>query len=177
MGRRNAVPQFLFCEQGFDVGTDVFYLFGRLVAFDHLPFLVDEELGEVPFDFGRLLVIGISLGKHLVENGGKFMTFIPTGKSFLFFEEFIERGGMFAVYFNLLKSWEIRPLGELAEFVNCLVGTRCLLTELVAGEIKNFEALGVVFLISVFQLGIGGGESTFGCCVNNEEHFVGILLE
>ena len=62
---------------------NVLNLLSRFEAGHHLTFFVDEELREVPLDVGLLLVVGIGLGEHLVEDGGYGVSLVPTSKAFL----------------------------------------------------------------------------------------------
>ena len=55
------VESLLFCEESFNVSADILYFLRWLVALDNLSFLVDEKLGEVPFDVGRILVVWVCL--------------------------------------------------------------------------------------------------------------------
>ena len=71
------------------------------------------------------------------------MGLIPTGEAFLLLEEFIEGLGVVAVDLNLLELREIGAIVELAELMDAFVGAGRLLSELVAGEVEDFEALRV----------------------------------
>ena len=58
-----------------------------------------------------------------------------------------------------------------------LVGAWCLRSKLIAGEIQDLKALCVVFLIELLQFFILRCESAFSGGIDNEKHFVGILLQ
>ena len=156
---------------------DVGDLFCGLETGDHLTFLVDEEFGEVPLDVRLLLVVGISLGKHVVEDVGDGVLHIPAGKAFLLLQELIERVCIVAVDLDLLETGELCAEVQFAELVNALICARCLLSELVAGEIENLESLGVILLVELLQFIVLRGESAFGCCVDNQQHLVGVLFQ
>ena len=145
------MKQSLGVEELLDVLGDVGYLFGRLIALDDLPLLVDEELGEVPLDVGALLVVGVSLREHLVEDGVDRVGLIPTGEAFLLFKEFIERGSVIAIDFYLFELRKLSAVGELTEVMDTLVGAGSLLAKLVAWEVKDLEALSVVCLVEIFR--------------------------
>ena len=76
---------------------------------------------------------------------------IPSGKAALLLEELEEGLGIVAVDLHLLEARELRAVGQLAEVVDALVRTRGLLAKLVAGEIEDFKALGVIFLSRRFS--------------------------
>ena len=61
--------------------------------------------------------------------------------------------------------------------MNAFICTRGLLTKLVARKIKYFETLRMIGLIKFLQFLILRGETTLCGGVNDEQHFVGILLE
>ena len=50
-----------------------------------------------------------------------------------------------------------------------IVVARCLMTELVAGKVQNFQALVVVFLIKLFKSFVLGGESAASRRVDDEQ--------
>ena len=128
-------------QQLFNLSCDVFKLLRGLETGYHLSALVDEELREVPLDVGTLLVVGVGLRQHVVEDVCDGVLHVPTGKALLLLEELEERVGIVAVHLHLLEAGEVGAEGELAEFVDALVGAGCLLTELVAGEVENGESL------------------------------------
>ena len=136
-------------EKSLDIFGNVLDLLRWLVTLDDLPFLVDEELGEVPLDVRLLLIVGISLGEHLVKDGIDRMSLIPTGEAFLLLEELIERVGIVAVDLYLLELRKLRAIGELAKLMDALVCARCLLAKLVAGEVEDLKALSMVTLVEL----------------------------
>ena len=139
--------------------------------------LVDEELSEIPLDVGLAFVVGICLGEHLVENRIDGMRLIPTGKTFLLFEEFIERVGIVAIDLQFLELRELGAIGELAELVDALVGTGSLLTKLIAGKIEYLKALGMILLVELLQFLILRSKTAFGCRIHNEQNLIGLLLQ
>ena len=165
------------CEQFLYFRSDVLYLLGRFKAWDDHAALVGEELGEVPFDVSLLLIVGILFAEHVVEDVGDGVFHIPSGKSFLLLQELVERVGIGAVYLEFLESGELRAVSGLAEVVDGLVGSGSLLSELVTGKIKNLKSLAMIFLVEFFQFFVLWCETTFRGCVDDEEHFVGILLQ
>ena len=152
-------------------------LLSRLEACHYLTLLVDQELGEVPLDLSTLLIIGVCLGQHLVENRIERMGLIPAGKALLALEELIQRIGIVAIHLQLLEAGEIGAIIELAELMDRLVCAGSLLAKLIAREIQDLKALCVICLIKFLQLCIGGSETAFRCSVDNEQHLVGILLQ
>ncbi len=105
------------------------------------------------------------------------MRLVPTGKSFLLFQKFIQGLGILSVHLNLLELRKLSAIVQLAETVYALVGARSLLAELVAREVQNLETLRMIFLVKLLQLGVGGSEAALCGGVNYQQHFVGILLE
>ena len=161
----------------FDSLSDDIEACGRLEAGYNLTLLVNEELGEVPLDIGTLLVVRISLAQHLVENRVERVALVPTSKALTFFQKFEERGSIVSVYLDLLVALELCAVCKLAELMNAFICTRGLLTKLVARKIKYFETLRMIGLIKFLQFLILRGETTLCSGVNDEQHFVGILLE
>ena len=123
--------------------------------------LVDEELGEVPLDIALLLVVRVGLAEHLVEDWGEGMALVPAGKTALLLQETEERVGIVAVDLDLPETGEVGTVGEFAEIVDRLIGTGGLLAKLVAGEIEDFKALGVIFLIEGFEFLILRSKATW----------------
>ena len=143
----------------------------------HLSLLVDEELGEVPLDGGFLLIVGILFRQHLFENRRKLMIHVPSGEAFLLLQELEEGVGIVAVYLDFLEAWELSAEVQFTELVDALVGTRGLLSELVAWEVEDLEALSMVLLVERLQLIILRGESTLGCCIDKQKHLIGVLFQ
>ena len=161
----------------FNLCCDIVDVLRRLEAGHHLTLLVDKELGEVPLDVGFLLVVGICLREHVVEDGGNLMAHIPTSKTFLLLQELVEGIGIITVYLDLLEAGELCAEVQLTELMDALVSAGSLLSELVAGEVENLEALAVILLIEFLQLVVLWGESTLGCCIDNQQHLVGVFLQ
>ncbi len=150
---------------------------GRLEAGNHLSFLVNQELSEIPLDVGLLTVVGVSFLQHVVKNMSNGVRHIPSVETFLLLQELEERVGIVTVHLDLLEAGEFCAEVQLAELVDAFVGTGSLLSELVAGEIENLEALAVIVLVKSLQLVVLGCETALGSRVDNQQHFVGILLE
>ena len=72
-----------------------------------------------------------------------------------------------SIHINFVELRELDVKVGCAELVNLLNGARGLLSELVAGEIQNFEAVLCVLFIESLQLLVLWRESTSGGCVNN----------
>ena len=151
------------------------YLLCRLVAFHHLAFLVDEELGEVPLDVGFLLIVRVGLRKHLLQDGIDGMRLVPAGEAFLLLEELIEGRGIVAVDLYLLELWELRAIGELAKLMDAIIRAWGLLGKLVAREVENLKALGMILLVKFLKLFILWRESAFSGGVDDKQHFISIL--
>ena len=75
------------------------------------------------------------------------MTVVPSGKTLLFAEELVERVGIRTIDLYLLEAWKLRSIGGLAELMNGLIRTRCLLSKLIAGEIENLKSLCMIGLV------------------------------
>ena len=150
---------------------------GRLEASHNLSLLVDEELGEVPLDVWAFLVVRVSLAEHLVEHRVERMALVPAGEALAFLQELEERSGVVAVYLDLLVALELSAVCELAELMDAFISAWSLLSKLVAWEIQNLEALGVIFLVELFELLVLRSEATLGGGVDDEQYFVSILFE
>jgi len=164
-------------EQLLDLLGDVLNLLCRLKTCNDLAFLVDEELGEVPFDVSLLFVVGIGLRQHVVKDGGNGMIHIPAGKAFLLLQELVQWVGILAVHLDLLETGELRAEVQFTELMNALVGAGSLLAELVAGEIENLETLTVILLVECFQLVVLRGKTALGSRVDYQQYFVSILFQ
>ena len=105
------------------------------------------------------------------------MTHVKASKPFLFFQIFIKRLGIFAIYFYLLEAREFCTIVQLAKFMDALIGSWGLLTKLIARKIKNFEAFGMIFLIYFLQFFVLRRKSAFGSCIYNEEYFVSVFFQ
>ena len=75
-----------------------------------------------------------------------------------------------AVHINLVELWEVDVEVGCAELVDLLNGARSLLSELVAREVKNLEALTVILLVEWFQVFVLRCEPASGGCVDNQQH-------
>ena len=105
------------------------------------------------------------------------MSLVPTLESLLLCE-ILEQGiGIRTIHFHLLESWKLRTVIHLAELMDRLVGARSLLSKLVAGEIKDFKSLTMIFFVEFLQFLILWCKSTFYGCVDDEQHLRCILLK
>ena len=164
-------------QQFFNLLFDVGDLLGGFKAGNHLTFLVDEEFGEVPLDVGLLLIVRVCLREHIVEDVGDGVLHIPAGKTLLLLQELVEGVGIVAVDLDLLEARELRAEVKLTELMDALVCARGLLAELVAGEVENLKALGVILLVELLQLVVLRRKSALCCCIDNQQHFIGVLLQ
>ena len=96
------------------------------------------------------------------------MGYVPAGKALLLLQELEEGVCIVAIHLDLLEAGELSAEVELAELMDALVGTWGLLTDLVAGEVENLKALGVIFLIKLLQFVVLRGEAALCGCVDNE---------
>ena len=95
------------------------------------------------------------------------MALIPAGKAFLFLEELKQRFGIFAVHLDLLEARERCVVVQFTELMNAFIGAWSLLSELVTGEIKHFEALSMIGFVELFQLFILRGEATLRSSIHD----------
>ena len=102
---------------------------------------------------------------------------IPAGEAFLLLQELVQGICILAVDLDLLEAGELGAEVHLAELMDAFIGARSLLSELVAGEVENLETLAVVLLVKGLQLVVLWGEAALGGCVDNQQHFVGILFQ
>ena len=79
---------------------------------------------------------------------------VPAGEALLLLEEEKEGIGIVAIDLDLLEAGELGTEIQLAELMDALVCARGLLSELVAGEVENLEALGMVLLVEFAVLTI-----------------------
>ena len=105
------------------------------------------------------------------------MAHVPACKALLTLQKLVERVGILSVHFYLLKARELRAIGQLTEFMDRLIGTRCLLAKLITGEVEHFKPLGVVLLVEFLQLLILRSKAAFSGCIDYEQHFVGIFFQ
>ena len=169
-----------------DVGFHIGHLVGGLIAFQHSSVARDEELGEVPFDVGLLVVFGILPAQHAVHHLAALVVEVESRESLLRLQEGVERVLVGSVHLDFVELWELDVKVGGAEFVNLLDASGGLCAELVAGEVENLEALGAIFLVERLQFLVLGCEAATGGGVDNEQHlalvvgqrdvFAGIVL-
>ena len=143
-------------QQLLDLCCNVLNLFCGLETGDDLSLFVDEELGEVPLDVWLLLVVGVCLSQHIVEDVSDGVLHIPSCKTFLILQELIERIGIIAINLDFLKTGELRTEVQLTELMDTVIGARSLLSELVTGKVENLEALSMIFLVKLLIRRIAG---------------------
>lgn len=105
-------------KQFLNLCGDVCYRLCRLKAGYHLSALVGEEFCEVPLDVRAVLVVGVGLGEHLVEDRVDGVALIPACEAFLFLQELEQGIGVRAVYLNFLETGKLGAVGKLAEAVD-----------------------------------------------------------
>ncbi len=118
-----------------------------LVALQDLAVATDKELGEVPFDVRLLVVLGIALAQHLVHKFARLVVQVEALKALLLLQVGKERRLSGAVHIDLVKLRELNVVGCRAELMNLFNRARSLLAKLVAGEVENFQTLGVILLV------------------------------
>src|SRR6516225_3526130 len=117
----------LFFQLALDVRGDLLRRSRRREAPDDSSLLVYQELGEIPLD-------------GVAEE--------PT---FFALQPLVQRVGAAAVHFDLRKQRKSDAVVQIAERLDFFVGARLLMSELVAGKAKNFEALIVVLRVELLQ--------------------------
>ena len=118
---------------GLFVGLNVVHLVRGLVALDDTAVARNEELGEVPFDVGILVVVGVFLAKHVVQQLAQAFVEIEAAETFLCLQIGIEGVFVRTVHLNFVELWELDVEVSRAELVDFLNGAGCLFAELVAG--------------------------------------------
>ena len=105
------------------------------------------------------------------------MRLIPSGESSLLLQELVQWVCILSVHFDLLKAWEFSTEIQFTELMNRFISARGLLSELVAGEIKDLKSLRMVLLIELFQFLILWCEPTLRSSVYDEKDLVCILFQ
>ena len=82
-----------------------------------------------------------------------------------------------AIHLDLVELWKLDAEVGSAELLDFLNGARGLLAKLVAGEIKNLQAFGLVLLVQLFELFVLRGESATGSSVYNQQHLAFVLRQ
>ena len=159
------------------IDVDIGHLVGGLVTLYHTTIATNEEFGEVPLNVGILIVVGIALTQHVVEQLAQIVVEVETAEWFLRLEIGVK--GMLAcsVYLDLIELWELNAEVGRAELLDFLNGARGLLAKLVAGEVENLQALGLVLLVQLFELFVLRGESATGGGVYNQQHLAFVLCQ
>ena len=81
------------------------------------------------------------------------------------------------IHLDLVKLRELDVEVGRAELVNFLNRARSLLSELVAGEVKNLQPLDAVLLIQGLQFLVLGRESAAGGGVHDKQHLTLVVRE
>ena len=78
---------------------------------------------------------------------GDGMLHVPAGKPFLLLEEQEKRRCIGTVHLHFLEPGEFGAEIQFAEFMDGVVGSGCLLAELVTGKVQDDQTPGVVLLV------------------------------
>ena len=152
------------------ISFDIGHLVGRLIAFQHLAVARNEELGEIPLDARLRSIVGILPLEHPVHAFAQVIVEVETAKRSLRLQVSIERSLVLAIDIDFVELRELDSEVGGAELMDFGDGAGCLLTELVAGEVEDFETLVTVFLVERLQFLVLWGETTAGGGVDNEQH-------
>ena len=155
-------------QQFFDSLVDVLDLFCRFEACYNLTLLVDKELSEVPLDIGLLLVVGVGLREHVIQDMGNRVFHIPSSKTFLFCQELVEWFRIVTIDFDFFETGKLCAEVQLAELVYRLVSARSLLSKLVAREVEDFETLAVILLVEFLQFIVLRRKTALGGGIDNQ---------
>ena len=125
----------------------------RFKAGDDVTFAINEELGEVPADVIVALVVLVELLHcHDYEAHEWMLAVEALDLAGMLLEVGIEGQLVRSVHFNLAEAGELGIITECAELLDLLIGTLCLRTKLIAGEIQYFQALVGVFVIERIEV-------------------------
>ena len=105
-------------QQFLNLCINVLEALGRLETCHYDTFLVNEELGEVPFDAWIALVVGVFLGENLIEDRSDVVVHVPACKSLLRCKELVQGFSVFAVHLDFLETWKFSAVGQFAEFMD-----------------------------------------------------------
>ena len=100
------------------LSADVFRRYLRVEALDHLTILVHQELGEIPADIFRTVIVRL-----------------------LRLEPFIQIGGVRPVHLDLGEQGEVHIVLGGGEFEDLVIGARFLGAELIARKAENGDAV------------------------------------
>ena len=148
---------------------------GGFEPLNHVAFLVDEELGEVPLDVGGGPPVGTALVEDFNENGGDGVLRVEIDKALFGFEVGIERQLVGAVHLGLGHAGEEGLEAQRAYRVNFLVAARGLAAELVAGNVDDLEAFDSVLLVEILDFLVLGSEPAFRGGVHDEQNFAFVV--
>ena len=81
------------------------------------------------------------------------------------------------VHLDFVELRELDAVVGRAELVDFEDAAGCLLSELVAGEVEDFESLGGELLVEGFQLFVLGREAAAGGGVDDEQHLTLVVGE
>ena len=126
-------------------GLNFLWSHRRCESRENLPFLADQELGEIPGDVLVAIFIGVSC-----------------------FQESVKVARPVAVHLDLGEHGEGHPKLGLGEFLDFFIGSRFLATELVAGKREDAETRLVIFFVQGTQTCVLGSEASFTRDVDHE---------
>jgi hypothetical protein len=136
-------------------------------AGDDFAVAVDDELFEVPHDFGLGVGLDAVAGELLAELAG----LLGGGDGFLGDELFVEGVGLGAGDDDLLEHGEVDAEAAFAEGGDLFVGAGFLALEVVSGEAEDLEAVGFAALVELLEGVVLRGEAAFGGGVDDQEGF------
>lgn len=154
---------------------DDFQVFRRFETLQDVSVLVDEKFGEIPLDVRFLLVIGIGFGEDLHENRSDWMFLSESRKPLLALQVCVQRKSVHAVDVNLRELTERHPKTSGTERRDVIARTRSLMTELIAGEVKNLQPLVLICLVEFLEIRVLRGETAFGGCIDDKEDLPFVL--
>lgn len=110
--------------------------------------LVNQKLGEVPFDV------------------------VSEDAAFAGLQKLVDGCDILTININLVENWILGFEASASKLNNLLISARFLPTKLVAWESKDLETLVLVLLIQLAQFRvIGIGQATLGSNIDDEENF------
>ena len=128
----------------------------RAVVVHDLTISVDEELGEVPWNFlGSLVFRGVEWGVHA--------------------QELVERVRIFPVHFNLGEERELCTVLPLSELLDISFSSWLLTVELIAWESENVETFLAELLMDLNHFFVVLVGQTSVCCdVHDHDAFLSV---
>ena len=163
-------------EQLDDGLLDLVHAGGRLEARDQVALAVDEELGEVPADVGLVAEL-LAIGCGELLQGQVLDALTKASKRLLGCQVGKEGDSRVTVDVNLLELGELGAELERAELRDLIVGLGCLVGELVAGEVKNLEALLAMSGVDSLEVLVLRRKAAPGRGVHDEQNLARVLGE